>query len=432
MAHTIFFSWQSDTPNPCGRSFIEAALKDALKDLTADSTLEPAIRDEGLTIDRDRRGVPGTPPIVDTIFRKIDRAACFLADMTFVATRFDGKGQSPNPNVLLEYGWALKSLSHSRILTVMNTAYGEPTAETLPFDMRHLSWPIAYHLPDGADAKEKAVQRKQLASSLKGAIRDVLASEEFQSTIPKPPAPAKFELRNPEAARFRLVNGELGLTDATWLLGGSHGIKLQPGPATWLRVMPALQTEKKWTVSQLKQFSTAAGGFLLPLGGGSFSSFGHIRADDGYGFTAILSEEGIAPAVAFVFTTGEIWTVNAYMLSVQPDIPYVEHWYLTAFVQYVRFLKDRLQISGPYQWIAGLEQTKGRPLTHGPAAPGKYYPFPKFGACTSESIISSGIYDGEMDIHLALVPFFELLYDRCGAPRSPHLNDVLKTLMGSQ
>src|ERR1700730_5862250 len=131
MAHTIFFSWQSDTPNACGRTFIEDALNDALESLAADATLEPAIREEGLSIDRDTRGVSGTPPIVDTIFKKIDRAAGFLADMTFVATRLDGKGKSPNPNVLVEYGWALRSLSHGRILVVMNTAYGEPSDESL-------------------------------------------------------------------------------------------------------------------------------------------------------------------------------------------------------------------------------------------------------------------------------------------------------------
>lgn len=431
MAHTIFFSWQSDTPNNCGRSFIEAALKDALKELTADTALEPAIRDEGLAIDRDRRGVPGTPPIVDTIFRKIDRAACFLADMTFVATRFDGNGQSPNPNVLVEYGWALKSISHGRILTVMNTAYGEPTPENLPFDMRHLSWPIDYHLPDGADSKEKAAERKRLSSVLKGAIRDVLASEEFQSTLPKPPELAKFALENPEAARFRRGT-ELGLVDNNWVQNSGKSVMLEPAsPAMWLRVMPALQTEKKWTVSQLRQLATTAGGILRPLGSGSFMQFGHIRAADGFGITAIVSDETKIPAVVFIFSTGEIWTVNTYMLAVQPDIPFVESWYLAAFVQYARFLKDRLQISPPFLWIAGLEQTKGRPLTHGPAPPGSRYTFTKFGVCTSESIISSGVYNGETALHLALKPFFELLYDRCGGERSPHLDDVLKTLTAS-
>ena len=78
MAHTIFFSWQSDTPNECGRSFIEGALKDALKSLAADAALEPAIRDEGLAIERDTRGVSGTPPIVDTIFRKIDGSVAII------------------------------------------------------------------------------------------------------------------------------------------------------------------------------------------------------------------------------------------------------------------------------------------------------------------------------------------------------------------
>lgn len=187
---------------------------------------------------------------------------------------------------------------------------------------------------------------------------------------------------------------------------------------------------KQWTVAQVRQLATTSGGMLRPVGGEGFMSYSHVRAEDGFGFTAYM-EEGPTPAVAFIFTSGEIWSVNAYALAAQPDIPFIENWYLAAFVQYVRFLKDRLLISPPYHWIAGLEQTKGRALAHGPPPPGRRYMLPKFGACTSESIISSGDYDGESDIHLALTPFFETLYDRCGSERPPHLNEVIKTLIAS-
>jgi hypothetical protein len=47
--------------------------------------------------------VAGQPPIVETILRKTDEAAVFVADMTFTAKRVDGR-PSPNPNVLIEYG----------------------------------------------------------------------------------------------------------------------------------------------------------------------------------------------------------------------------------------------------------------------------------------------------------------------------------------
>ena len=39
---------------------------------------------------KDTQNVPGSPPIADTIFGKIDGAAAFLSDLTFVATRLSG------------------------------------------------------------------------------------------------------------------------------------------------------------------------------------------------------------------------------------------------------------------------------------------------------------------------------------------------------
>ena len=61
---------------------------------------------------------------------------------------------------------------------MMNTAYGEPTAEAMPFDMRHLRNPITYNCPaDLGDAERRQV-RDQLSEQLESAIRAVLESEE--------------------------------------------------------------------------------------------------------------------------------------------------------------------------------------------------------------------------------------------------------------
>jgi hypothetical protein len=150
MAHTLFFSWQSDTPADIGLEFIEAALGLAIKALAEDAVIKRAIRDEGMMVDRDTQGVSGVPPIVDTIFDKIDSATIFVPDLTFVGKRMDRR-PTPNPNVLLEYGWALKALRYPRIVPVMNVAFGEPTGVTMPFDMRHLRHPkCTYCLPKGA------------------------------------------------------------------------------------------------------------------------------------------------------------------------------------------------------------------------------------------------------------------------------------------
>jgi hypothetical protein len=82
-----------------------------------------------------------------------------MADMTFVARRPDG-GNSPNPKVLIEYDYALRSLTHERIICVMNTAYGKPSAEALPFDLRHVRWPRCYELDEAATPEARAEQRK--------------------------------------------------------------------------------------------------------------------------------------------------------------------------------------------------------------------------------------------------------------------------------
>src|SRR5665213_655874 len=171
MPSTIFFSWQFDTPTATGRNFLRGALEDACRTLGRDAEIEDAHRE--LAVDSDTQDVPGHPPVVDTILKKIDAASVFVADMTFVAERRGG-GRSPNPNVLIEYGWALKSLTHERTILVMNTAHGNPSGEALPFDLRASRWPFQYHLPDDAAAETKAEVKRLLTKHLVGAVRACL------------------------------------------------------------------------------------------------------------------------------------------------------------------------------------------------------------------------------------------------------------------
>jgi hypothetical protein len=112
MSNTVFFSWQSDRLPKEGRNFTQKALETAVQSIAQDITVEPAIR-EGLEVDKDTKGVPGSPPIVDTILKKIEAAAVFVPDFTFVGTRVRGE-PTGNPNVLIEYGWALRCLTHAR------------------------------------------------------------------------------------------------------------------------------------------------------------------------------------------------------------------------------------------------------------------------------------------------------------------------------
>lgn len=186
MPHHIFYSWQSDTENRVGRGLVQWALDRAIRAINADADVDPADRE--LQADRDTLDVPGMPPLADTIFDKIDRAAAFLSDLTHVATRANAE-RSPNPNVLLEHGYALKSRGWRSLIGVMNTAMGHPDEHPLPFDLRHYRRPILYHCPPDAGDEERQAARAGLQRALEEALRGILADEVLRAArVPPPPA----------------------------------------------------------------------------------------------------------------------------------------------------------------------------------------------------------------------------------------------------
>src|SRR4051812_20666160 len=125
----IFWSWQNDTPPRRNRHFIRAALSDAVTAVAGDFALDDAERPE---LDHDTKNTPGMAEIAATILDKIRSCAVFVADLTPIARSAEGKAL-PNPNVLIELGWALHKPGADRIIAVMNTADGW-SAEDLPFD----------------------------------------------------------------------------------------------------------------------------------------------------------------------------------------------------------------------------------------------------------------------------------------------------------
>ncbi len=159
--HTIFYSWQSDLPNSVNRGFIEGCLDRAVKALKSDDglKLDPCV-------DRDTSGVPGSPDIAGTIFDKIKAADVFVGDVTFID---DGKGRrTPNPNVLIELGFAASCLGWDRIVCVFNLAFGE--LSDLPFDLRQRRI-VSYDLCEGG---EKSGERELLAGKLRIGIQSIL------------------------------------------------------------------------------------------------------------------------------------------------------------------------------------------------------------------------------------------------------------------
>lgn len=80
---------------------------------------------------------------------------------------------SPNPNVLLELGYAVSQLGWDRIVMVMNTAFGDVTQ--LPFDLRGRRV-LPYFLPD-TPGEPKAEVRRELERRLKEAIISILGEQ---------------------------------------------------------------------------------------------------------------------------------------------------------------------------------------------------------------------------------------------------------------
>ena len=118
-ATTVFYSWQSDLPNSTNRGFIGDCLERAIKELKADPslTVDPCL-------DRDTQNVPGSPDIASTIFDKIDKCGLFVCDVSIV-NHNSSERPMPNPNVLIELGYAVKTLGWSRIVCIFNTAFGK-------------------------------------------------------------------------------------------------------------------------------------------------------------------------------------------------------------------------------------------------------------------------------------------------------------------
>lgn len=120
---TIFYSWQSDIK--VSRNFISDCL----------GRLEKKMKDIVLcNIDRDTQGLAGAPDIGDSIYEKIDKADIFIADVTIINHDYMGR-KTPNPNVLIELGYAIKALGWERIILLYDKDFGE--VEELPFDINH-------------------------------------------------------------------------------------------------------------------------------------------------------------------------------------------------------------------------------------------------------------------------------------------------------
>jgi len=164
----IFYSWQSDLSNNTNRTFIETALQRAVKELAQDPEIQESPR-----VDRDTSGVPGTPDIANAILEKIEAADVCVFDVSIVAR--NERRAFPNPNVLIELGYALRAHSSERIILVFNSATGKPR-EDLPFDLG-LKRAMEYETPEGGHV-DRSADRAALTKSFVAALKLIYAHTE--------------------------------------------------------------------------------------------------------------------------------------------------------------------------------------------------------------------------------------------------------------
>ena len=172
----VFYSWQSDHSNLTNRTFIQDALEKATKLLRNDDSLEV-----NPVVDRDTKDEPGSPDIVHSIFDKIENSAVFVCDVTIINDETENR-PTPNPNVLIELGYALKALGQSRVLLVMNTSYGD--IKKLPFDLDHRRViTYGFHETDnsltktnykGKEESIKQIEKRILVKKLESNLKTIL------------------------------------------------------------------------------------------------------------------------------------------------------------------------------------------------------------------------------------------------------------------
>lgn len=164
MKYIIFYSWQSDLPNNTNRGFLENVIRKAIDDTNRNENyeLEPSL-------DRDTEGIPGAPNITQTILNKIKTCDAFVADISIVTgNKNENKRLSPNPNVLLELGYAIALLGWDKIILFYNNIYGND--EDLPFDIRQHRR-ITYNLKQDDN---KTLVKTELANHFKKRLLELL------------------------------------------------------------------------------------------------------------------------------------------------------------------------------------------------------------------------------------------------------------------
>jgi hypothetical protein len=424
MSVTIFYSWQSDTPNNLNRGFIEKALRKAVEIVGADAQVQEAVRDGGIELDKDTQGVAGTPPIADVIFEKISKCSVFVPDFTFTA-KSDGARLVPNPNVLIEYGWAVRDFGYDRMLPVMNTAFGRPEGN-LPFDMRHLRHPITYCLAEGTPPEEITPIRDKLVRELADAIKLILRNHGPRTSAPSTPEPPSFVAQAATlgpSQYWERINpfGVLVHDPSVNLRFDDNAERL------FLRLIPSAPIDPITTTPEAIDLVVKRGPLHVMTNGASAACLGRNT----YGVVMCTVEPletdknwAIVTNSSQVFMTRELWgidarTINSKRLKEAAGVDFgffpaaaLERTFTQTLKNYLDFANRTLQVPLSLKVQAGATNVERYRMSM-PGSP------TSFDGCVLERNV---VFEGEIRDYSEhpiriLRPFFDLVWEKCGLTR---------------
>jgi hypothetical protein len=304
----IFWSWQSDYAETTCRHFIRDALADAIAQFIAESPIDESDRPK---LDHDTKSVPGMADIAATILNKIAGAAVFVADLTPIGQSPGGK-RLPNPNVMIELGWAMHRPGWERVIGVLNTASGAEV-EDLPFDVRQRRI-ITYHLPESADKGMRKSIRTKLADELKGAIsvnlqaraEDVAATAQITRVAAKSDNPSIWSSAGPTITHNDAFGGARRET-----------VALPDVPRSYLRITPAGWKDQRPSISDIATLPQALV-VDAPTEGGSSGNYGATAEGFVRYWVTGRTNEGLASSTnmtVFFEETGEFWMLHGSAIA---------------------------------------------------------------------------------------------------------------------
>lgn len=156
MATKIFFSWQSDLDQDITTKSIRKSIDKFIK-YSSDFQLDEATRNTS--------GSPNIPP---TIFNKISKCDIFICDVTTINGDNNDNRKMPNPNVLIELGYAIATIGWSRIIMLYNT---EIYKLELPFDIS-TNRVSTFKIKDSNDNKGKEFLMKLIQNAIQAIVDD--------------------------------------------------------------------------------------------------------------------------------------------------------------------------------------------------------------------------------------------------------------------